>query len=111
MSRHIERFGIIRGHKVVWYGKGWVYADTGTMIKSDTQEGELRNCAHCGASYNYGEPDPCIGYVPGCKAACCGHGYYPDFAYVLTNEHQRISREELKKIPQFARIWRFITNV
>ena len=20
------------------------------------------------------EPDPCIGYVPGAKAACCGHG-------------------------------------
>jgi hypothetical protein len=33
-----------------------------------------RECTACGATVTEGQPDPCIGFIPGVSAACCGHG-------------------------------------
>jgi hypothetical protein len=42
-----------------------------------------RPCGHCGkrGNSNDGQPDPCLGQLPGVTNACCGHGD-PDQAYV-----------------------------
>lgn len=31
-------------------------------------------CAHCHLTITPGEPDPCLGRLPGVRNACCGHG-------------------------------------
>jgi hypothetical protein len=33
-----------------------------------------RECGYCGLAYGESLHDPCIGYIPGVFAACCGHG-------------------------------------
>lgn len=55
---------------------------------------EERPCSACGrCALSVKAPDPCIGYLPGVLAACCGHGLVHS-AYVhrsaggvLTGEH------------------------
>lgn len=37
-----------------------------------------RDCGHCPAKVTSGEPDPCLGFLPGAWAACCGHGFTDD---------------------------------
>jgi hypothetical protein len=32
-----------------------------------------RHCDHCDRTIRHAEPDPCLGYIPGVKTACCGH--------------------------------------
>jgi hypothetical protein len=41
-----------------------------------------RLCAKCGELCVRGEPDPCLGYLPGVAHACCGHGEPTKVAYV-----------------------------
>lgn len=33
-----------------------------------------RRCGPCGRTITRGEPDPCLGTLPGVDYACCGHG-------------------------------------
>ena len=33
-----------------------------------------RPCVKCHRSAGPDEPDPCLGWLPGVRAACCGHG-------------------------------------
>ncbi len=42
---------------------------------------DQRTCDKCGETVVEGQPDPCIGYIEGVSAACCGHGKDED-AYV-----------------------------
>lgn len=51
-----------------------------TVIYDDSTP---RSCSACGAALaGYcEEPDPCLGWLPGVDAACCGHGE-PVAAYV-----------------------------
>lgn len=39
-------------------------------------------CPKCGEQLTWGEPDPCIGWLPGVAHTCCGHGN-PRDAYVI----------------------------
>ncbi len=34
----------------------------------------MRVCKVCKQELDYEKPDPCLGYLPGVKFACCGHG-------------------------------------
>lgn len=45
---------------------------------------EVRPCKKCGIIFegsNSGDPDPCLGNLPGVSNACCGHGV-PEDAYI-----------------------------
>lgn len=47
----------------------WCYED-GTLVES-----EERPCTRCGlVAEGLDAPDPCLGYLPGVKFGCCGHG-------------------------------------
>jgi len=45
------------------------------------QEDSIRICKICNQELDYSKPDPCLGYLPGVKFACCGHGE-PDGGYI-----------------------------
>lgn len=72
-----------RGHPTFFDEKEhqWKYEDT----EGDAGFGfEVRPCKRCGKIFegsNEGEPDPCLGDLPGVDNACCGHGIR-DAAYV-----------------------------
>jgi len=65
-----------RGHRIVYLKGTWVYEDTDEPIDED------RPCKQCGAVCKVGEPDPCLGKLPGVANACCGHGRAEE-AYVM----------------------------
>lgn len=70
-----------RGHPIVWDGAQWVYEDTRTPAGFGK---EVRPCRKCGLVFegsNEGDPDPCLGNLPGVDNACCGHGV-PDQSYI-----------------------------
>jgi len=63
-----------RGHPIIFDEPKdqWVYEDDGTPSGSS-----VRPCKRCGKTFegsNIGEPDPCLGTLPGVDNACCGHG-------------------------------------
>ena len=58
----------------------WVYADTGETITAASQ----RPCPKCGRLPNADGTDPCLGHLPGMRAACCGHGVEPP--WVITDD-------------------------
>lgn len=64
-----------RGHPVTCSdGKTWVYDDDGNQAGFN---GKVRPCMKCGKLFegsNVGDPDPCLGNLPGVDNACCGHG-------------------------------------
>lgn len=66
--------GYFRGYKTIFINNEWFYEDT--MEKSGFS-GVVRPCKKCGKVFegsNIGDPDPCLGTLPGVKNACCGHG-------------------------------------
>ena len=70
-----------RGHSTVRDEKKekWFYEDTGEEAGFD---GIVRPCKKCGKVSNVGDPDPCLGNLPGVDNACCGHGI-PEDAYII----------------------------
>jgi len=84
MSRSHPDECYFRGHPTTVIDGKWCYADTHEVITD--LDGDLpdniRPCKKCGKKFPFGEPDPCIGFLPGVKFACCGHGNRSD-AYVL----------------------------
>jgi len=73
-EKAIERgHSTLRGHRINWTGKEWVYADTGNAIHKES----IRHCKKCGKVFEgsyIGDPDPCLCVLPGVSNACCGHG-------------------------------------
>lgn len=67
-----------RGHSVFWDGdfQIWRYLDNGKPVNN------IRPCSHCGESPTVEGYDSCIGYIPGAKYACCGHGI-KEYAYII----------------------------
>lgn len=57
-----------RGHPVVYLNGAWRWTDT-----EQRADGE-RPCVQCGETASLGGPDPCLGWIPGARSACCGHG-------------------------------------
>lgn len=69
------RLALLRGWPVHWdeaLGEQ-VFSDTGEPTEKTWA---LRPCGVCGlqGNSNYGDPDPCLGQLPGVTSACCGHG-------------------------------------
>ena len=57
-----------RGHATIYIGGAWVYCDNGEPVDTN------RPCAKCGKLPTPEGYDACVGFVPGAKSACCGHG-------------------------------------
>jgi len=57
-----------RGHLITYWKGKWVYADDKTPANKE------RPCKFCGEMPTKKGYDPCLGYIPGVKSACCGHG-------------------------------------
>jgi len=66
-----------RGHPIEWCENNayWRYV-----------ENEERPCVECHVVAEPGGPDPCLGRLPGVRAACCGHGDPRDAYFLLDNE-------------------------
>ena len=66
----------------------------------------MRRCNRCDAELVDGKPDPCIVYIVGVSAACCGHGddekayvsyYLPDGSFVAWDGgFTRMTKTELE---------------
>ena len=54
--------------EVVSRGGKWVYCDTGEEWR------DQRPCRKCGRFPTPEGYDACLGYIPGAKSVCCGHG-------------------------------------
>lgn len=61
-------------------------------------------CRRCRTLYVPGEPDPCLGLLPGVVEACCGHGVTGK-AYVMFEDgtllrgFRRVEHHQLKANP------------
>lgn len=80
----VEVNGFSRGHPIYFDEATWCWRYTdGAPLPG---EGELdRPCLHCGAVFAAGEPDPCLGWLPGVVSACCGHGVPSQAVIVFAN--------------------------
>ena len=56
------------GHRIIWAGGHWVYADTRLLSSV------LRTCPRCGEPPTVEGYDACVGKVQGAVSVCCGHG-------------------------------------
>ena len=66
--------GYFRGHPIIFIDGKWLYEDT---LRQAGFGYEVRPCKKCGKVFegsNVGDPDPCLGNLPGVDNACCGHG-------------------------------------
>lgn len=78
MSRSLGSESSFRGH-AIYHDENhnhWYYSDTGELADKP------RPCKKCGKLFSEGEPDACLGKLPGVKQACCGHGIRND-AYII----------------------------
>jgi hypothetical protein len=57
-----------RGHKIIYQNNQWIYGNT--------KESNSLNypCVRCGKAPTKEGYDACLGYIPGARSACCGHG-------------------------------------
>ena len=60
----------IRGYEITWLKNlgTWIYVDNGEGINDE------RPCKKCSKSPTSEGYDACLGFLPGVKSACCGHG-------------------------------------
>ena len=63
-----------RGHEIE-YQDEWVYSDTKASITTK------RTCKWCYKAPTKEGYDACLGYIPGVKSACCGHGVKRKYVY------------------------------
>lgn len=59
----------IRGNIIYYINNKWYYED-GINIEDDPN----RPCIRCGKPPTKEGYGACLGFVPGLKSACCGHG-------------------------------------
>jgi hypothetical protein len=66
----VSASAFIRGHAVTWDGSSWRHADDQSLAPG--WGGNERPCPTCHlVSYDV---DACLGRLPDCESACCGHG-------------------------------------
>jgi hypothetical protein len=75
----------LRGHEIEWRNGRWQYSDIGDVANYD------RPCARCGKMPTPEGYDACLGFIPGAKYACCGHGINEPFS--LPNQGLQSSPE------------------
>src|SRR5919197_5686205 len=80
----IVQYGYFRGHPVVCLaGEACErYADDLTSTVDEAGESVERPCVQCGLLAAPDGPDPCLGTLPGVRAACCGHGVEEPYVWV-----------------------------
>lgn len=49
------------------------------VVRADEPVDTQGPCGGCGEDVVPGAPDPCLGYLPGVKFACCGHGKHEGY--------------------------------
>ena len=94
-----------RGHPTVWIG-----GDDGYWAYEDTKERAgfgyvVRSCKRCHLLFegsNEGQPDPCLGRLPGVDNACCGHGA-PETAYIRFTNGITITGFDIENWKLYAR--------
>lgn len=86
--------GYFRGHQLIWQNNKWIYADTLEDIPANG--GEIRPCAKCGSLFSIGEVDSCMGILPDCNNACCGHGIDSQ-AYIRFNNGMIFTNFKFRK--------------
>lgn len=59
-----------RGHSIEHADGSWLYSDDKTPIATE------RPCVKCGELPTKEGYDACLGFIPGVKSACCGHGFF-----------------------------------
>lgn len=77
MGMHVTEYSSYwHGHPVFLWSDGiWRYAD-GVAVDDDP----MRPCPRCLQPPTPEGHDACLGHIPGCVSACCGHGVYEPFA-------------------------------
>lgn len=65
--------GMIRGRAVTWDAESEVFRWTDNGQPATGWGGVERPCPACGLTAE-GDEDPCLGILPDCESACCGHG-------------------------------------
>lgn len=78
--------GYVHGHPIEYdeVQQKWVYSDTREPITNN------RPCKKCGRLPTPEGYDVCLGYLPGVKNACCGHGVDGE-GYIQFENGKRIS--------------------
>lgn len=68
------------GHVIYWDTviEWWRWQDTNEPIPRPGERCE-RSCKLCGRPPDAQGRDPCLGTIPGARAACCGHGVQPGY--------------------------------
>jgi len=89
-TRDVVSIEWARGHKLVQiddprqrhrpeYHEDWRYADDGQPAPGNAMVlGTPRPCPSCHQAAPAADPDPCLGWLPGVRNACCGHGVTED---------------------------------
>ena len=74
-----------RGNKIFFdvFDNVWKYLDDNSIFD------DSKPCAKCRKHPTEEGYDACLGYVPGIKNACCGHGVNP--VYFQRNERKTIN--------------------
>jgi hypothetical protein len=75
-TAEIVQYGYFRGHPVICLAgeASERYADDLTPTVDEAGASVERPCVQCGLLSVPDGPDPCLGMLPGVRAACCGHG-------------------------------------
>jgi hypothetical protein len=83
-TAEIAEYGYLRGHPVVCFaGEACErYADDLTPTVDEAGASVERPCVQCGLLSVPDGPDPCMGMLPGVRAACCGHGVEEPYVVV-----------------------------
>lgn len=80
-----------RGHLIEYNTiiNKWVYSDTKEFIENNE-----RPCKKCGKHPTPEGYDACLGFVPGVKSVCCGHGIESGYSVLENGEYIRL--EDIK---------------
>jgi hypothetical protein len=87
-AHKITAITYLYGREIYYIGNEWCWAEDMTPIGMP-----WRVCPHCGKyplEDHEDPPDPCMGWVPGIRYACCGHGNIEE-AYVLLESDELYS--------------------
>lgn len=85
------------------------YADNDEVITKEN----FRPCSVCGKMPLEGGVDPCIGNLPGVKAACCGHGgkgHYGGDGFIMFNDNTMITFTTLNVV-KFKELYTMEHNI
>lgn len=99
-----ESTTLYRGHPVYYDGDNFRYESTGEIFDRDSV-----CCVLCHKPPTPEGYDACLGYIPDCFSACCGHGI--ERGYVIMNGYQSPNENILKLEIEFERSDMYLIQV